>query len=144
MFTEMHVMYAAHRGKAKEARFDPAVPDYPEVTVREILESATIKGAEGCALDHKVGTLTPGKEADIVLIDANDIAIFPTHNAFCTVVEGASPGNVHTVIIGGKIRKSAGKLVGYDLDAIKTRSADSRDYLFNATGWPRGVIDFSD
>lgn len=65
MFAEMHVLYASHRGKAKEARFDASVPDYADVTVREILQSATLMGAEGCALDHKVGSLRPGKEADI-------------------------------------------------------------------------------
>lgn len=144
MFTEMQVLYAFQRAAANNAAFNGEPNPPAPITVRDVLEFATIRGAEGCALDHKVGTLTPGKEADIVIINADDIGIYPVHNAICTVVEGATPGNVDTVIIGGKIKKWGGKLVGFNLDEIKQISDDSRDFLFAETGWPSGVIDLSD
>jgi cytosine/adenosine deaminase-related metal-dependent hydrolase len=113
-----------------------------------MLESATIRGAECCGLDHKVGTLTPGKEADIVLINTNDIHLYPRHNAITTVVQGAHIGNVDTVFIAGQPRKWRGRLtsslLGPDMQRIRQMVDESRDYLFAATNWPLGTIDFSD
>jgi cytosine/adenosine deaminase-related metal-dependent hydrolase len=113
-----------------------------------MLESATIRGAECCGLDHKVGTLTPGKEADIVLINTNDIHLYPRHNAITTVVQGAHNGNVDTVFIAGQPRKWRGRLtsslLGPDMQRIRQMVDESRDYLFAATNWPLGTIDFSD
>ena len=139
-FTEMHVMYAFQRGMAN---FN-SLPLDKRITVRDVLEFATIRGAECCAVDHKVGTLKPGKEADIVLINTNDISIYPKHNAILTVVEGATIGHVDTVFIAGKVRKWRGQLTGIDLNAIRQRSDASRDFLFAQTGWPKDKIDFSD
>ena len=118
------------------------------LTSRDTLELATIEGARTAHLDSKIGTLTPGKEADIVLIDTNDIHLYPRHNAITTVVEGAHIGNVDTVFIAGEIRKWRGKLtsplLGRNMDNIKQMVDESRDYLFAATKWPVGKIDFSD
>jgi len=140
MFAEMHVLYAFQRGLAN---FND-LPLSKRVTVRDVLEFATLRGAECCALDHKVGTLTPGKQADIVLIDTSDVSLYPKHNAILTVVEGASIGHVDTVFIGGKLRKWRGALTGIDLNSIRRRVEASRDFLFAKTGWPLPTIDFSD
>ena len=67
MFTEMHVLYAFQRGMAN---FND-LPLSKRVTVRDVLEFATRRGAECCALGHKVGTLAPGKQADIVMINTS-------------------------------------------------------------------------
>jgi cytosine/adenosine deaminase-related metal-dependent hydrolase len=139
-FTEMHVMYAFQRGMAN---FN-SLPLSARITVRDVLEFATIRGAECCAVDHKVGTLTPGKEADIVLINTNNISIWPKHNAILTVVEGASIPDVDTVFVAGKVRKWRGQLAGIDLNKIRQMSEASRDYLFAQTNWPKDTIDFSD
>jgi cytosine/adenosine deaminase-related metal-dependent hydrolase len=88
MFTEMHVMYALHRGAIMRERANGNPNPPPEATTRDMLESATIRGAECCGVAHKVGTLTPGKEADIVLINTNDIHLYPKHNVITSVVEG--------------------------------------------------------
>ena len=88
------------------------------MTVRDVLTMATIGGARANGLLNKIGTLTPGKEADIVLIRANDIATGPLNNAIGTVVIGAGADNVDTVIIAGQIRKTRGKLVGVNEAAV--------------------------
>jgi cytosine/adenosine deaminase-related metal-dependent hydrolase len=148
MFAVMHVMYASHRGTIQRERANGNPEPPPDVTTRDMLESATIRGAECCGLDHKVGTLTPGKEADIVLINTNDIHLYPRHNAITTVVQGAHNGNVDTVFIAGQPRKWRGRLtsslLGPDMQRIRQMVDESRDYLFAATNWPLGTIDFSD
>jgi hypothetical protein len=62
------------------------------LTVREKLEFATVRGAQNAALAHKIGTLTPGKEADIVLVRASNINTLPLTNAVATVASYAHAG----------------------------------------------------
>jgi len=73
------------------------------LTTRDALRYATMNGAKALRLDSKVGSLTPGKEADIVLIRADDINTLPLGNAFDTVVQQANTENVDTVLIAGKV-----------------------------------------
>jgi cytosine/adenosine deaminase-related metal-dependent hydrolase len=70
------------------------------VTVREVLECATIGGAANAGLLHKCGALTPGKEADLVMIQTDDINLYPSNHAIGTVVAAADVRNIDTVIIG--------------------------------------------
>jgi 5-methylthioadenosine/S-adenosylhomocysteine deaminase len=81
-------------------------------------------------LFRKCGTLTPGKEADVVMIRADDINVYPLNNAIGTVVQAADVRNVDTVIIGGAIRKRAGRLVGVDMPRFRRLVDESRSYLF--------------
>ena len=61
-------------------------------------------------MEDKIGSLTPGKKADIVLIDGADICLTPINDPVNAVVQFADRSNVDTVLIGGKVVKSAGKL----------------------------------
>ncbi|MEV3927730.1 amidohydrolase family protein, partial [Actinomadura coerulea] len=90
--------------------------------------------------DHKVGSLTPGKEADIVLIDAEAAGSMPLNNAVGTVVMGANPGNVAAVFVAGEARKWDGKLVGVDIDAVRREAVASRDRLVAESGVPLEVV----
>ena len=58
----------------------------PLVTCREVIEMATIAGARVAHLDHKIGTLTPGKEADIIMLATDRINVFPLNNMPGTIV----------------------------------------------------------
>ena len=80
------------------------------VRSREALEWATINGARAFRLDSKIGTLTPGKKADIVMLRADDVNMAPVYDPIYSIVEIAGAGNVDTVIIDGVIRKQNGKL----------------------------------
>jgi 5-methylthioadenosine/S-adenosylhomocysteine deaminase len=108
LFTEMRVAFHLQRWTIHSARSrqDPKLPAL--LTVRDMLEFATIRGAQNAALDRKIGTLTPGKEADIVAIRADDINTMPLTNAISSVVSHAHAGNVDTVLIAGEIRKWRG------------------------------------
>jgi len=78
-----------------------------------VVEWATIGGAKALGIDDKVGSLEAGKQADIVLIknDASP-AMFPVLNPFGHVVYQAGRGDVHTVLVAGKVLKHDGHLVG--------------------------------
>ena len=77
---------------------------------KEALEWATIESAKALRLDKKVGSLKPGKQADLILINKNDLNLFPVNNTVEAVVFHANGSNVDTVIIAGKIKKRNGKL----------------------------------
>jgi 5-methylthioadenosine/S-adenosylhomocysteine deaminase len=103
---------------------------------REVLSFATNDGAKACGLDHKTGSLTPGKEADIVLIDTDAMSLIPVNNPVSAVVEFSHIGNVDTVIVAGKVMKRNGKLVGVDFPAFRKRVDAARDGLFERAGAP--------
>jgi len=105
------------------------------VTVREVLECATINGAACAGLASKIGTLAPGKEADIVMIRSDDINLYPSNNALGTVVQAAERSNIDTVIIGGRVRKQRGQIVGLDMDRLKRMVDESRRHLFAAVNY---------
>ena len=110
------------------------------LTTREVIEFATIEGAKDTGLERKVGTLTPGKEADIILLRMDQINVMPVNNVYGAVVLAMDTSNVDTVIIGGKIMKRQGKLVGVDLDRIRRQAQQSRDFLVAKAGWPKTLF----
>jgi cytosine/adenosine deaminase-related metal-dependent hydrolase len=108
--------------------------------VREILECATIGGADCAGLLNKCGTLTPGKEADVVMIRTDDINLYPSNHAIGTVVHAADTRNIDTVIIGGRIRKLRGKLTGVNMDKFRQLADESRTYLFTQAGYKLDIF----
>jgi 5-methylthioadenosine/S-adenosylhomocysteine deaminase len=97
---------------------------------RDAVAFATIDGARANGLDHKVGSLTPGKEADVIVLRTDDPGMLPVNNAYGAVVFNGHPGVVDTVIVAGKPVKRDGEFVGQDMDRIKRLAYESRDYLF--------------
>jgi 5-methylthioadenosine/S-adenosylhomocysteine deaminase len=141
MFTEMRVAFHLQRWGAQQAaaRKEPNPP--APLKMRDLLEFATVRGAENAALQRKVGTLTPGKEADIVVVRAEDINTMPLTNAVSTVVSYAHAGNVDSVFIAGHARKWRGKLVGHDLSRVRNMVHESRDRLFARRGFKLEVLE---
>ena len=140
MFTEMRVAFFFQRGVRRNGIFK-GLPNPPApIRVQDILEFATVRGVENAGLLHKVGTLTPGKEADIVLIRAEDINTMPLGHAFDTVVQQAHAGNVDTVFIGGQVRKWRGKLVDVNLKKLRKLVYESRQYLFEQRGFTHDIF----
>jgi 5-methylthioadenosine/S-adenosylhomocysteine deaminase len=129
LFTEMRIAFHLQRWSVHEAAMrkekTPAL-----LKIHDLLEFATIRGAENAGLVKKIGSLTPGKEADIVLIRTRDINTMPLTNAVSTVVCYAHAGNVDAVFVAGAPRKWRGRLVGHDLTKIQQMVQDSRDRLF--------------
>jgi 5-methylthioadenosine/S-adenosylhomocysteine deaminase len=83
-----------------------------------------------CGLPAQTGSLTPGKEADVVLIDTDSLNLMPMNNPRGVIVECAHAGNVDTVIVAGRIVRRDKRLIGVDLQRMRTRVDTARDALF--------------
>ncbi len=99
------------------------------LSAHDVLELATIEGARACGLQRKTGTLTPGKDADLILIRTDMINVIPFNDAVGVVTVGADTSNVDTVIVRGKVVKQNGRLVGVDMPRLTSMVNASRDYV---------------
>jgi 5-methylthioadenosine/S-adenosylhomocysteine deaminase len=102
------------------------------LTVREILQAATIDGAYVAGVEDRTGSLTPGKQADIVIIEAKSLNMAPVIDPVAAVVLSADVSNVDTVLVAGQVKKRDGKLLA-DVDKARADVEASRDYLLAAT-----------
>ncbi|WP_027712333.1 amidohydrolase family protein [Dickeya chrysanthemi] len=105
-----------------------------------LLKAATVDGATCAGLQDKVGSLTPGKQADLILINAGDINLYPSGNAFGTVVHAAERSNIDTVMIGGRIVKQGGKVLGVDSTRLRAAIDESRQHLFTSAGYEPDIF----
>ena len=105
----------------------------PLITCRDVLDFATLQGARCANLDHKVGTLTPGKEADIVMLRADRVDVWPLNNAPSVVANFMNPSHVENVFIAGRVRKWRGELVGVDMPRVLRLAQNARDALMRRT-----------
>ena len=101
----------------------------PTLTHRDVLEFATIDGARACALEEKVGSLAPKKQADIVLLNVNAINTAPMVDPIGTIVVFADTSNVDSVFVAGRAVKRHGKLVAADLDRTFQKLDESRNHI---------------
>jgi len=116
-------------------------PDKPQLlNVRDVLRFATVNGAKHLRLDSKVGSLTPGKEADIIVLDATSLNVAPLNHVPGAVVSLMDRTNVETVIVAGKIRKWKGQLLDVDLGHLRRQLEASRDFIFSAAGVPQDLF----
>jgi cytosine/adenosine deaminase-related metal-dependent hydrolase len=140
MFTVMRSTFLLHRTLLNELALDGRQNLPPLLTCRDVLEMATIEGARASHLDHKIGTLTPGKEADIIVLRTDAINVTPLNNAPGAVVTLMDTSNVDTVLIAGKVMKRNGKLVGVDLNKIRRAVEASRDAVLARAKYPRNLF----
>ncbi|PWU05758.1 MAG: amidohydrolase [Terriglobia bacterium] len=140
MFTEMRVVFNIQRAFATNRRVNGDANPPRMVNVRDVLECGTVNGAACAGLTAKCGTLSPGKEADIVMIRTDDFNLYPSNNALGTVVAAADIKNVDTVIIGGVIRKSGGKMIGVNWSRLRPQIDESRNYLFQKAGYKLDIF----
>jgi cytosine/adenosine deaminase-related metal-dependent hydrolase len=124
MFSTMRTAFAVQRGLDGGLRS------------RDLLEFATVDAARSCGLDTRTGSLTPGKDADLVLLRTDDLTVFPVTDPVGTLVSAGHPGLVDTVLVAGRVVKRDGVLVGVDLPALRARLLASRDRIAAAAGIP--------
>lgn len=133
-FTQMRSAFTLQRAFVNEKAL-AGETDLPALlTSHDVIRFATLEGAKGLKLDRKTGSLTPGKEADIVLLDAGAINVTPLNHVPGAVVTLMDRTNVDTVMVAGKIRKWKGELVDIDLPKLRSELEASRDHLFEAAG----------
>jgi cytosine/adenosine deaminase-related metal-dependent hydrolase len=118
----------------------PTADKPPLLNVRDVLRFATINGAKHLRLDGKTGSLTPGKQADIIILDATAPNVAPLNNVPGAVVSLMDTSNVETVIVAGKVRKWKGQLLDVDMNHLRRQLERSRDYLFKAANIPQNLF----
>jgi cytosine/adenosine deaminase-related metal-dependent hydrolase len=126
-------MFAQMRAAFQSARLGDTNPARP-ATTRDILRMATLGGAQAAHLDHRIGSLTPGKIADIVVLNARTLNTVPVVHASGAVVHHMDTSNVDTVIVGGDIVKSHGRLHTADVEATLKELTKSAEGLLSRSG----------
>jgi cytosine/adenosine deaminase-related metal-dependent hydrolase len=139
MFGEMHALFHQQRAAMRNRRFRGEQDVPAPITVRAVLEAATLNGARATGLDGVTGTLAPGKQADIVMVRTNGAAVFPVTNAIGTIVQAVGRSDVDTVMVAGRLRKRNGALLGVDLPRLAADVTASRDGLLAAGGMRAGL-----
>lgn len=139
-FTQMRAFVTLQRLRANEAALSGAENFPALMRCADAIRHATIEGAKGLRLDHKTGSLTPGKEADLILLDAEAINVAPLNSVPGAVVTLMDRSNVDTVMVAGQIRKWQGKLLGHDLDKLRRELEASRDYIYEKSGVDRDLF----
>ena len=132
MFTQIRAAFGAERARVNAVTWELGTPT-PEtmLTARDMLTMATLDGAHVAGLEDRTGSLTPGKQADVVVIDATAIGVAPVHDPVAAVTLSADVSNVEHVIVAGVFRKRDFRLVA-DVKAAVSRVQASRDYLVAA------------
>ena len=129
MFTQMRTVYALQRSRAFELlhRGEP----HPEMmVVDDVLELATMAGALSVRLDSKIGSLSIGKEADLILLRTDMLNVAPVNNMRNAVFLGMDTRNVDTVLVAGQIVKRNGRMLGVDMPQLIGKLNESRDRIF--------------
>lgn len=139
-FTQMRSMLTLQRALVNEITLSGEENPPPLLTSRDVIRFATIEGARALGLESRTGSLSVGKEADIVLLDARALNVAPLNNIPGAVVTLMDRTNVSTVLVAGSVRKWKGELVGFDVPRLISEITASRDYLFAKAGVERELF----
>ena len=140
MFAEMRTAFFLQRAIAQSRRHGGDADAPLPVSVLDILKAATINGAHAAGIERRTGSLTPGKQADIILVRTGDINVFPANNVAGTIVQAADRSNVDTVMVAGQLRKSGGRLLDVDVAKLQREVDDSLRHIFEAGGYDPDIF----
>ena len=106
-----------------------------KMTARRALELGTIDGARSMGLDDKIGSLKPGKRADLIAISPNALNMALVTDPAHVVLEATGPENVDTVVVDGRILKRGGKLVAIDTPKVIAEARAALAGVRDRTKW---------
>jgi cytosine/adenosine deaminase-related metal-dependent hydrolase len=141
MFGIMRTAFNLQRLSTQQRRRDGDAHAPDLISCREVLEYATIAGARCAGLDRKIGTLSPGKHADLIMMRASDVDTWPLNNAFSSVVNLMNPSHVEAVFVRGVAKKWAGRLVGIDAEKVLRSVKACRDAVLQRANYHIGIVD---
>ena len=126
MFAIMKTVQGIENGRAES--------EY-KISARRVLELATIEGARSMGIDDKVGSLKPGKRADITMVNTKVANLGVFGHPAVMLVTAAQPGNVDTVMVDGRILKRGGRLTHLNVDRIAQEAGDANAALRKRAKW---------
>ena len=133
MFTQMRHLLAYYRSRMGGGHSHVAGAP-ATLSTRDVLEFATIRGAEATGLERRTGSLTPGKQADLIFVRGTDLNLVPVSDPVAAVVLAAHPGNVDSVFVAGRAVKRGGVMQRDDLDRLREAARASQDYVLSCHG----------
>ena len=110
ILTQMKLCADFHKNETKDRSAFPA---------KDIVEMATIKGAKALGLDHITGSLEPGKQADLVVIETDSANMFPVYDPYSALVYSANPSNVDSVYVAGECLVEGKRLKKSNMEEIR-------------------------
>jgi 5-methylthioadenosine/S-adenosylhomocysteine deaminase len=128
MFTQIRSAFGSERARVNAVWWERNEPAQGLLTARQMLEMATVNGAHVAGLEDRTGSLTPGRQADVVILDATAINMAPIHDPVAAVTLCADVSNVESVLVAGEFRKRDGRLLA-DVARARELVDNSRDYL---------------
>ena len=143
MISHARLVLQASRYRADEPGYrEWRAPQEMSWTTRDALRWLTVNGAKAAGVDDVVGSLSPGKRADIVLLEMGGIsqAGWNRRDPAGAIIAQANAGLVDTVLVDGRIVKRGGRLVHVDIEAAMRRMAASQEYLFEQMDAHGGFI----
>jgi cytosine/adenosine deaminase-related metal-dependent hydrolase len=108
---------------------DGGMPEELTLGVRDALEWATVNGAAAMGLEDITGSLSPGKQADVIVIGGPRLNMAAPIDAAGAVVLQANASNVRHVLVGGHFAKRDGELVGVDLGRVNRLARESQEHV---------------
>jgi 5-methylthioadenosine/S-adenosylhomocysteine deaminase len=96
-----------------------AVPREIGWTTRAVLDMLTLTGARSLGLEHEIGSLTPGKRADVIVVNPHPVLASPMTDPVATLIFYTDAADVETVLVAGVLRKHNGKLLNVDFDELR-------------------------
>jgi cytosine/adenosine deaminase-related metal-dependent hydrolase len=117
MFSQMRIGLAFERCMRNDSyNLRNRMPDRMDLTVRDALAWGTSNGAHAMGLERRIGSLTPGKQADVIVVGGSALNMSPMADPIGCVIAQANPSNVRHVLVAGRFVKRDGQLLGVDLD----------------------------
>ncbi len=126
-FVGMRILFQLHRH-----RIGTRVP----LTLKRLVQLATLDGAVDLGIADRAGSLTPGKRADLILVRTTDINMAPVGDPYEALVSLAQPGNVDTVIVDGRVIRQAGKFTALDHTKVLRDAREATAALRSKANWP--------
>ena len=111
------------------------IPETSTIPAREALSWITVEGARMLGMEDRIGTISPGKQADLVFIRADALNVWPVHDAVATVITQASLANIDSVMVAGEWRKREGKLLFTGLERVKAELYRSGERILGELKW---------
>jgi len=123
----LRVLYALHQHR---------LHNKPPVTLKRLLQLATLDGAVDLGIADRTGSLTPGKRADLILLRTTDINMALGGDPYETLISLAEPGNVDTVIVDGRILRREGRFTALDYARTVREAREAAVALRERAKWP--------
>ena len=130
LFTQMRALLAIQRMRAVNAAYGTG-GELSRITTYDVLDFATLQGARTNGLGDVTGSLTVGKKADLLVVQAEDLNNMPLNDPIGTLVLGSDARNITAVFVNGQPRKWDGQVLDVNLPVLRAEVSASRDHVLN-------------